>query len=87
MQSSLGRTQPERWEMLMGTMAETWIEEGLTQGQVRVLLRLMERRFEEVPEAVRARVVRASMDELDAWGDALVDAATLDEVIARASRH
>ena len=91
METSLRRTRPERWEVLMGTMAETWIEEGraegLTQGQARVLLRQMELRFGEVPETVRSRVVRASMDELDAWGDALVEAVTLDEVMARAPRH
>ncbi|MDE0239421.1 MAG: DUF4351 domain-containing protein [bacterium] len=87
METSLRRTQPERWEMLMGTMAETWIEEGRTEGKAELLLQLMERRFGEVSETVRARVFGASTDELEAWGDALLEAANLDEVMARASRH
>ena len=87
MEASLRRTQPERWEMLMGTMAETWIEEGRTEGKAALLLRLMERRFGDVPEAVRARVTGASTDELDAWGEALIEAATLEDVMASGSRH
>ena len=91
MEASLRRTQPERWEVLMGTMAETWLEEGLTrgraEGKAELLLQLMERRFGEVSETVRSRVSGASTDELEAWGDALLEAASLDEVIARALRH
>ena len=91
METSLRRTQPERWAVVMGTMAETWMEEGraegLAQGQARVLLRQMERRFGEVPETMRARVTGATTDELDAWADALLEAATLDEVMASGSRH
>ncbi len=83
MEMSLKRTQPERWEMLMGTMAETW----LVEGQARILLRQMARRFGKVPETVRTRVSGASTDELDAWGDALLEAATLDEIMTPISRH
>ncbi len=81
--------------MLMGTMAQAWIEEGLTRGlaegltmgQARLLLQLMERRFGDVPEAVRSRVAGATTDELDAWGCALLEAATLDEVMAAGPRR
>ncbi len=47
----------------------------------------MKRRFGEVSDTVRSRVSGASTDELEAWGDALLEAATLDEVMTRASRH
>ncbi|MDE0239424.1 MAG: Rpn family recombination-promoting nuclease/putative transposase [bacterium] len=91
METSLRRTQPERWEMLMGTMAETWIKEGRAEGRAEgkaeLLLQLMERRFGEVSETVRSRVFGASTGELEAWGDALLEATTLDEVMARAPRH
>ncbi len=103
MERSLKRTQPERWEMLMGTMAEAWLEEGVTkgfnkgltrgrvegrvEGKAEMLLRQMERRFGKVPEMVRARVSGASTDELDAWGDALLEAATLDELMISTPRH
>ncbi len=99
MERSLKRTQPERWEMLMGTMAEAWLEEGVTkgfnkgltrgrvEGKAEMLLRQMERRFGKVPETVRTRVSDASTNELDAWGDALLEAATLDEIMASTPRH
>ncbi len=99
MERSLKRTQPERWEMLMGTMAEAWLEEGVTkgfnkgltrgrvEGKAEMLLRQMERRFGKVPETVCARVSGASTDELDAWGDALLEAATLDEIMTSTPRH
>ena len=85
-----------------GTMARTWFEQGFAEGlaearaewdreralgMAELLLQLMERRFGEVSETVRSRVSGASTDELEAWGDVLLETATLDEVMARASRH
>ena len=32
LEASINRTKPERWENLMGTLAETWIEQGIAQG-------------------------------------------------------
>ena len=82
-EDTLRRTQPDRWEVLMGTMAEAWLEEG----EARMLLRLMERRFREVPETVRERVTAASSSELDAWEDAFAEATTFEEFMARAPRR
>ncbi len=87
MESSLRRTQPERWEMLMGTMAETWIEVGRTEGKADLLLRQMKLRFGELPGAVRTRIAGASTEELDAWGAALLDAPTIEDVMTSCSRH
>ena len=110
LEASLRRTKPDRWEALMGTVAEAWIEqgkaegieqglaqgiekglaegiekglsEGIEKGQAGLLLRLMERRFGALPEAVRQRVRDASASELEAWAEAVLDAASLDEVLA-----
>ena len=91
METSLRRTQPERWEVLVGTMAETWMEEGLTrgpaQGKAELLLRQMERWFGKVPETVRTRITGASIDEFDAWGDVLLEAANLENVMVSKPRH
>lgn len=87
MEASLRRTQPDRWEALMGTMAETWMKQGRAEGKAELLLRQMERRFEDIPQTVRTHVTRASTDELDAWGDALLEAADLENVMAAGSRH
>ena len=33
LEASLRRTKPDRWEALMGTVAEAWIEQGIEQGK------------------------------------------------------
>ena len=90
LEASLRRTKPDRWEALMGTVAEAWIEqgraegaaEGRTEGQAELLLRQLQLRFGALPEAVRGRVRSASVSELEAWAEAVLDAASLDEVLA-----
>ena len=102
LEASLRRTKPDRWEALMGTVAEAWIEhgraegiergrtegrtEGLAQGiatgQAELLLRQLELRFGELPEAVRERVRCASASEVEDWAGAVLVAASLDEVLA-----
>ena len=34
LEASLQRTKPQRWEILMGTAAESWLEQGRTEGEV-----------------------------------------------------
>ncbi len=55
---------------------------GLAEGRTTTLLRLLSRRFGEVPPAVRTRVLAASGRELDAWTDAVLEADSLDSVLA-----
>ena len=33
LEASLQRTKPQRWEILMGTAAESWLEQGRTEGK------------------------------------------------------
>ena len=107
LEASLRRTKPDRWEALMGTVAEAWIEQGRAEGiekglaegiekglaqgfekgQAGLLLRQLERRFGALPEAVRQRVRDASASELEAWAEAVLDAASLDEVLAAGSQR
>ncbi|MDE0239422.1 MAG: DUF4351 domain-containing protein [bacterium] len=85
-----------------GTMAATWFEQGFAEGlaearaewdreialgMAELLLQLMELRFGDVPEAVRTRITDASKEELDAWGAALLDAPTIEDVMHSDSRH
>ena len=84
--------KPQRWEALMSTVAEAWVQEAKAQGRVEgkaegrvegkaeTLLRLMQRRFDVVPESARARVAVGSAAEIDAWLDALLDAQSVTEV-------
>ncbi|MDD9993548.1 MAG: Rpn family recombination-promoting nuclease/putative transposase [Rhodospirillales bacterium] len=94
LEASLRRTKPDRWEALMVTVAEAWIEQGraegiekglaqgITTGQAGLLLRLLELRFGELPETVGDRVRGASASELEAWAGAVLVAESLDEVLA-----
>ena len=54
--------------------------EGRVEGKAETLLRLMQRRFDVVPESARARVAVGSAAEIDAWLDALLDAQSVTEV-------
>ena len=90
LEASLRRTKPEHWEALMGTVAQAWIEQGIergiergrSEGQAGIVLRLLELRFGDVPDVVRERVRGASAAELEAWAEAVLVAASLDEVLA-----
>ena len=84
--------KPQRWEALMSTVAEAWVQEakaegrvegkaeGRAEGKAETLLRLLQRRFGPVPERARARVAVGSAAEIDAWIDALLDAQSVTEV-------
>jgi predicted transposase YdaD len=56
--------------------------EGVQEGEQKILLRQLARRFGALPEAVTARVMRASGEELERWSDRILDAASLDDVFA-----
>lgn len=58
------------------------LEQGLTQGQSLTLVRLLIRRFGELPADRRQQVAAASQTELDRWTDRLLDANSLADVFA-----
>src|SRR5690606_28902080 len=55
---------------------------GIEQGQRKVLLRQLARRFGPLPEAITTRVARADAEDIERWSDRILDAASLDEVFA-----
>ena len=57
-------------------------EEGLQEGQQKLLLRLLAKRFGTLPEWVTARVMAAGVEDLERWSDRILDAGSLDEVFA-----
>ena len=75
----------------MGSLAEALISRGRAEEKVRgrasILNRLLERRFGHVLSTVQARVRSATVDELDAWLDAVLDAPTLEAVFEDTARH
>ena len=86
----IGRvSRPQDWEMVMGTVAEQirqrCLVEGRAEGQVKMLLRLMSRRFGNLSPDVRSRIHAGSEREIDAWADAVLDAESLEAVLAASS--
>ena len=60
---------------------EQGLEQGLLQGEKAVLLRLLERKFGDVPAAYRDRIAQAqSSHDLLEWADVLIAANTLAEI-------
>jgi hypothetical protein len=76
---------PEAGESIMST-AEKLLAEGMAKGKLEdraeTLLRLLRRRFGDLPAAIEQRVRSATIARLDLWTDRILDAATLDDVLS-----
>ena len=57
-------------------------EVGLSQGQARVLLALLRRRFGALTQAQQDRITTATSDQLEAIALRILDATSIDEAIA-----
>ena len=55
-------------------------EEGRKEGEALLLRRQLLRRFGAVPAWAETRLQGATTEQLEAWGERILDAATLDEV-------
>lgn len=58
------------------------MREGVKAGEATLLSRLLQKRFGELPEPVRTRLREAQPDELEHWGERLLDVASLDELFS-----
>ena len=65
----------------MTRFAERFIEEGIGQGEARVLLRLLTLKFGPLPEPVRARIESADADTLLRWSERVLTADQLEDVL------
>jgi hypothetical protein len=57
------------------------MQQGLQQGEAQMLLRLLERKFGEVPEAIRQRIEAADAETLLGWSERVLTAQHLDEIV------
>jgi hypothetical protein len=57
-------------------------QKGRQEGEAALLLRLLERRFEALPSWARDRIAAADTLALEEWGLRVLDAASLDDVLA-----
>ncbi len=58
------------------------LERGILQGEATLLKRQLKRRFDQLPKWVEERLDRASRDELEGWGDRVIEAKALEDVFA-----
>ncbi|MEO5328500.1 MAG: DUF4351 domain-containing protein [Magnetococcus sp. THC-1_WYH] len=59
-----------------------WLQEGRQEGKAIFLLRLLERRFGNLPGWVSKKVHASTQSTLEAWGDRVFDAQSLEEIFA-----
>ncbi len=71
---SEGRREGEAAGLLKGRV------EGRAEGEATLLLRLLERRFGQLPPDVQTRIAAAGQAALEEWGLRLLDAATIEEI-------
>jgi hypothetical protein len=83
--ASVARAYPDEVN-IMGSFAERYIqqgrEEGEQQGEAKILLRLLQLKFGDIPEAVRSRIEGADTQTLLAWSERVLTAASIEQVIA-----
>lgn len=61
--------------------AERFRQEGMQQGEARVLARLLQLKFGELPEEVLRRIEQADEQTLLAWSERVLTASHLDDVL------
>ncbi|MGB5686653.1 MAG: DUF4351 domain-containing protein [Candidatus Electrothrix sp.] len=57
-------------------------QEGHQEGEVRLLLRLLRKRFGDLPGWAEERLRQASSAMLETWSERILTASTLDEVFS-----
>jgi predicted transposase YdaD len=55
-------------------------EEGRQEGEAMLLARLLQKRFGELPASVHARLRSATQNQLEYWGEHLLDVVSLNEL-------
>jgi uncharacterized protein DUF4351/putative YhgA-like transposase len=55
-------------------------QEGRQEGEAMLLVRLLQKRFGELPASIHARLQSATPKQLEYWGERLLDATSLNEL-------
>ena len=59
---------------------EEGVQQGMQQGQVKVLIDLLTHRFGPLPDEVHQRLEQATAEEIDTWAGRILDADSLEQV-------
>ena len=71
----------ERFDQWEAEFLQRGRQEGLQEGAVALLMRLMSKRFGELSPSVCERLKLAQPAQLDQWGDRLLEARSLSELL------
>ncbi|MDP2784436.1 MAG: Rpn family recombination-promoting nuclease/putative transposase [Sulfurimicrobium sp.] len=63
------------------------VQQGMQQGEGLLLQRQLTRRFGALPADIVARLAGASLEQLESWGDQVLDAKSLDELFGEQNPH
>ncbi|MBF0158354.1 MAG: Rpn family recombination-promoting nuclease/putative transposase [Magnetococcales bacterium] len=82
------RVLPQEEEVMMSQFAQENVQRGIKigqqdgerQGETRMLLRLLHRRFSTLPSWVEKKVLDADLDALAEWADRFVNASSLQDI-------
>jgi hypothetical protein len=72
--------EQERQMRYVTSMERQGIEKGVQQGEFRLLHRQLIRRFGPLPATIEERLQQAQPEQLENWGEALLDAQSLDDL-------
>lgn len=66
------------------TIAKQWkeegIQQGIQQGEATILMRLIRRRFGDLPQPLAQQIIKADTETLLLWGDKILEATNLEEI-------
>ncbi len=65
----------------MQTFIDKYISQGITQGEIRILLRQMEARFGRLPRWAKEKIEQADTEAIEKWSIRLFTASTPEDVL------
>ena len=74
-------TLAERFETWAEEFEQRGMEKGIIKGETLLLQRLLTKRFGPLPDVVVNQISQASVAQIDAWADRVLDAQSLDDVL------
>lgn len=80
-QEQLASIEPKQEERVM-QIVTSWMRQGIQQGELTLILRLLNRRIGEVNPQLQERIQTLSTDELETLGEALLDFTTAADLDA-----
>lgn len=72
--------EPRFFKDLRQIERQEGIQEGRREGQAALVIRLLTKRFEEVPEAVSNHIQNLSVSDLESLGEAILDFSSLAQL-------